>query len=284
MSTRGLVGWVIDGGFHASYNHNDSYPSGLGREVATFVVNLVDQGLVEALRRNMKKLTPVSEEQKVPPDLQKKYSRFFNDGVSTQSKEDWYCTLRSVQGAPLFKAALSGDLCHFIEGKTFLRDSLFCEWAYVLNFDTNSLEVYKGVQKKAPKHNVLVEDELGGCDKDYHACERIRNVPFDKVYEDNWIVKACFKGEEIADEDDYDVSQDADETLVQPEEVPAPAFPTITVYRSVLAVALHEAIRAQEEHEARLGWNFPSAYLATIRQMFNVLNQGGSISLKEDQS
>jgi hypothetical protein len=31
---------------------------------------------------------------------------------------------------------------------TFASDSLFCEWAYVIDFDTNQLEIYKGFNKK----------------------------------------------------------------------------------------------------------------------------------------
>jgi hypothetical protein len=30
----------------------------------------------------------------------------------------------------------------------FIKDSLMCEWAYIVNLDTNKLEVYKGFQDK----------------------------------------------------------------------------------------------------------------------------------------
>lgn len=35
----------------------------------------------------------------------------------------------------------------FIDSKEFLSDSLFCEWAYIINFDEEVFEIYKGFNK-----------------------------------------------------------------------------------------------------------------------------------------
>lgn len=34
------------------------------------------------------------------------------------------------------------------DSATFLKDSLFCEWAYIINLDTEELEVYEGFNKR----------------------------------------------------------------------------------------------------------------------------------------
>lgn len=40
MGTRGLLGFIIAGRRRASYNQFDSYPSGLGAQVAKFILGL----------------------------------------------------------------------------------------------------------------------------------------------------------------------------------------------------------------------------------------------------
>jgi hypothetical protein len=40
MGTRGLVGVVVKGKKHASYNHWDSYPANLGAKIAKFITEL----------------------------------------------------------------------------------------------------------------------------------------------------------------------------------------------------------------------------------------------------
>ena len=37
MGTRGLLGWKVNGEYHGAYNHWDSYPEGLGMEIAQWV-------------------------------------------------------------------------------------------------------------------------------------------------------------------------------------------------------------------------------------------------------
>lgn len=47
-----------------------------------------------------------------------------------------------------------------IDNVSFLQDSLFCEWGYVINLDTNVLEIYRDSE------NAAVEPVLHrGCDR-----------------------------------------------------------------------------------------------------------------------
>lgn len=43
MGTRGLLGHIIRGKKKATYNHFDSYPSGLGMDIVGFVENLTPE-------------------------------------------------------------------------------------------------------------------------------------------------------------------------------------------------------------------------------------------------
>ena len=67
--------------------------------------------------------------------------------VSEGSLHDWYCLLHKTHGD--IGAMLD---CGYIEdAHRFPLDSLFCEWAYIVDFDSNMFEVYVGFQTEVPK-------------------------------------------------------------------------------------------------------------------------------------
>ena len=43
MGTRGLLGHIIKGKKRATYNHFDSYPSGLGNDLVAFIKSLTPE-------------------------------------------------------------------------------------------------------------------------------------------------------------------------------------------------------------------------------------------------
>lgn len=142
MGTRGAYGFRIDGKDYLTYNHWDSYPTGMGavlvEEIGGWNGNIEE---MRALARHVRLI----DRNTLPTDEQIKACAEYTDlGVNGQSTSDWYCLLRKAQGSLL--AAL--DIGLMIDGHDFVRDSLFCEWAYIVNFDTGTFEVYRGFQKK----------------------------------------------------------------------------------------------------------------------------------------
>lgn len=57
MGTRGLVGHIVRSKNlrKGSYNHFDSYPSGLGRDIALFILGLTDEQ-IETMIENLGKI------------------------------------------------------------------------------------------------------------------------------------------------------------------------------------------------------------------------------------
>lgn len=141
MGTRGLVGFVIDGEVKAAYNHFDSYPSGKGIEVLRQLRGMLDS--VEATRQAARKLRLVTDD--IPPTDDEIHALLPNadTGVSTGAVTEWYVLLRELQGNLLgyLQAGVMED------GSAFAGDSLFCEWAYLIDLDAERFEVYRGFQK-----------------------------------------------------------------------------------------------------------------------------------------
>jgi len=139
MSTRGTWGFVLDGTEYLSYNHSDSYPSGLGVDILAWA----RQADWSKVREQVAALTLVEDDAE-PTAEQAAATGLTPEHVSTG--RDWYSLLRSTQGDP--QATL--DLGIMTDGHEFPLDSLFCEWAYVIDLDAETLEVYQGFQKTLP--------------------------------------------------------------------------------------------------------------------------------------
>lgn len=149
MGTRGALGFKINNEYKISYNHYDSYISGLGVNVVKQLINIKKKNQLNELKEKVKNIKLVNES--IPPtkEDQKKYSKFLNSNVGGRSSSvQWYQLLRETQGDFLLDAILKDNLEHMLDSKNFLYDSLFCEYAYIINFDDNTFNVYIGFQKE----------------------------------------------------------------------------------------------------------------------------------------
>lgn len=181
MSTRGLYGIRKDGIDKCTYNHSDSYPSWLGRKVLEFCAN----NTIENLEKFFNKIELVDESSKPTEEQIKKCveAGYYNGVVSTKSVDDWYCLLRNLQG----NFDEYQDLIDNDEAKTifmtdcisFIKDSLFCEYAYIINLDDEVLEFYEGFQKEAQKGNRYGETEEDG----YYPCKLVFAISLDEIIE-----------------------------------------------------------------------------------------------------
>ena len=145
MGTDGAVGFIKNDHLTTIYNRMDSYPSGLGNDILDFIRRY---GIDE-----INKLV---------------------DSFVLCDEED--------EAIPLYSL---GDFWR--EGKkeiliyndtSFLYNSLYCEWAYIINLDTNELEIYRGINEEKPKGRFSeVPKNVNG----YYAVSLIEILPFDKL-------------------------------------------------------------------------------------------------------
>jgi len=118
MGTSGLLLIKKDGKYVLShYNHWDSYPSGRGSDIVEFFKNLEDW---ESFKKNLQNVKMISKNEDKPD----KYYR--SECISTL--EDVEC----------------GESIIIHNEFDFIYDTA-CEWAYVVDFDTNTFEIYKGM-------------------------------------------------------------------------------------------------------------------------------------------
>lgn len=160
MGTRNLTIVQMNNEYKvAQYGQWDGYPSGNGIEILNFL-RKVDLEKFKVRLKDIKVLTredidkyweelgvDVTKEKFVSMELSDKFSKL-------------HPTLSRDMGTKVLDYIMEEEgtveLMHDID---FAKDSLFCEWAYVINLDDNTLEVYEGFNK-----NPLNSDERFYCD------------------------------------------------------------------------------------------------------------------------
>lgn len=144
MSTRGLVAIQMDGEYKlASYNHSDSYPRCLGVELLKFLRELKDDRKLEMFKENLNKVKKISSDEadKLEQDCAKvgKSPYDIYPGLLLSVPEILEL-IRDMDDETDGELIVCDDL-------SFAADGLFCEWTYVIDFDENTFEVFKGGEK-----------------------------------------------------------------------------------------------------------------------------------------
>jgi hypothetical protein len=175
MGTRGLYGFRKNGIDKTTYNHWDSYPECLGNAMARFC----KETSVNEMHEIFDRLVLVKENSTPTENQITECVAYYDGNVSSQAVDDWYCLLRNAQGDP---NAYKNGLRYMIDNTSFIKDSLFCEFAYIINLETECLEFYRGFQKEPCESNRYGTGKIDG----YHPCKMVAYYPLDtdKTVED----------------------------------------------------------------------------------------------------
>lgn len=176
MGTRGLYGFRKNGKEKATYNHYDSYPDWLGSNVLNFIKN----HSVKEMSDFYDRIIMVDEDDKPTREQIEncRNNKSIDLNVSRQSEDDWYCLTRELQGEleQLYKC----DFAYMIEYLGFIKNSLFCEYAYIIDIDEEVLEFYEGFQKEPQVGNRYGVEANGS---GYYPCKLIAEIPIDEIKE-----------------------------------------------------------------------------------------------------
>jgi len=193
MGTRGSYGVRIDQCDKLTYNHFDSYPEGLGQQIVEQTRALMKSVGIEGIREKARAMRLVTGDGKTSTDEQVKLAKYADTTVSTGKLTEWYVLLRKMQGD------LTANLREgvMIDDNGFIQDSLFCEYAYILNLDSEELEIYDGFQKERPAESRYAGDAP---DNGYWGCKLVATFPLAAIPED-WIDQAFPREPEEEDQE-----------------------------------------------------------------------------------
>jgi len=198
MGTRSAVGFIIDGQEKITYSHFDGYPSGVGMNVLNFCRNAADW---DAIKDAAKDIVLVSDSE-VPDDEQVKALEPHAEVLGTEKfMEEWYGVLRNLHGN------LDGYLKvgFMTDDHMFPMNSLFCEYAYIVNLDEGKLEAYKGFQREPHTKGRFADPNRDG---------QVLSSPGDRVYYSVALVNAWYLDALPTDarfEAAFDTDEDEDE-------------------------------------------------------------------------
>ena len=176
MGTRGLYGFRKNGIDKLTYNHFDSYPACLGAEVVDFCRRVSADEMDEMFDK-----IEVVKHNDTPTFVQIDFCRqagWVDTDVSSGTEEDWYCLLRNAQGdlKGLKKVIDKYGKAYMLNDNDFIYDSLFCEYAYIINLDTRMLEFYDGFQKTPQLGNRYGESPNTD---DFYPCKKVLEISLD---------------------------------------------------------------------------------------------------------
>lgn len=146
----------------AQYGQWDGYPEGQGSTILNFIRNKENRDALEEVIKNVKFITSGA------PQAVKDYIEAYNKRCSQWSNEPdnrteadkyWYDNLisRDTCGKILERLVKTdvehlpvefGKEIYLQDSSDFANDSLFCEFAYCVNYQTEKLEVYINGKEK----------------------------------------------------------------------------------------------------------------------------------------
>ena len=152
-------------------------PSGSGKSTLLYTVSGMDSITAGESKFCGKNIAQMGEKELADGEKQindakkqiEECAQYYDGSVASQSVEDWYCLLRNAQGNPdVYKNGLK----YMIDNQDFIYDSLFCEYAYIINLSTNCLEFWLGFQTKPCDTNRYGTETHDNMDK-YYPCKMV---------------------------------------------------------------------------------------------------------------
>jgi hypothetical protein len=184
MGTRHLVCVVKDKEYKvAQYGQWDGYPSGQGQGVVDFIKG---EGNIEKLETSLSRVRYLDykDRDKEFIDNYNKNAPPYMSSPETRSPDQikWFSNYqtRDLGAQILSNIAFSEDEEILLtDSIDFAKDSLFCEYAYIVNLDTQELEIYKGFNTSPlDKSERFYSEDVP---KEYYPVRFVEKFSFDEL-------------------------------------------------------------------------------------------------------
>ena len=179
MGTRGLAGIIYKKKFRIGlYNSMDSYPEVLGLQMVEVCQKISEEYGWDTFKKTVTEIKFIND--KSVPTLIDVLTYQKNGIYKKQSYPANFDELLEglIDDYPkkiLFHIA-EGKLKHVHNDIVFIKDSLFCEHAYIINLNTDTLDYYRGFQKVPDSTNIFGQKK--GYNR-YYPCKKIKSYKLD---------------------------------------------------------------------------------------------------------
>lgn len=202
MGTRHFIGVQLDGEYKiAQYGQWDGYPSGQGLKVLHFIAGL-----------NLDAYADFVEKVRAARFLSKEDVEAINARIAAgEFPGGWQRTFphlsRDAGADILGMVATAPAGIALKDSRGFPADSLFCEYAYVIDLDARTLEVFEGFNKQplaeGERFYGWVEKYPGeDCNASYHPVRLVAKWPLgDLPSEEQFLATLCPPEEEEGEEE-----------------------------------------------------------------------------------
>ena len=170
----------------AQYGQWDGYPEGLGATLLKFLKNVN----MDSFRNVIDNVSFYTKEELEDID---KYIDDMRKDIPNYEWQRYFPHLSRDTGGDILNLITFKGVNKVNNSIDFAADSLFCEWAYVIDLDTNKFEVYKGFNHKelsSDERFYFLEDKRDKeniVGKDYHPIKFVKsydlnNLPDEKIF------------------------------------------------------------------------------------------------------
>ena len=182
----------------AQYGQYDGFPDSLGVKLLKFFSNPAN---TENLKKILPKVRLWNEKDQKQQDEFLESIGCTNGILNDKQKEEFkkrypfryrerYGRLREGQILEVLLEFHHLDELATTDAYDFASDSLFCEWAYVIDYDTNTFEVYKGLNTSGISEEDRILPLYDG-ENDYYPVKIIASFPLDQLPDENEFLFQC---------------------------------------------------------------------------------------------
>lgn len=175
MGTRNLTIIHKNGEYKvAQYGQWDGYPEGLGLSLLNFLKSVN----IDSFRNAIDNVSFYTKEELEDID---KYIEETRKDIPNYNWQKCFPHLSRDCGGDILNYIVFKGVNKVKNNINFAADSLFCEWAYVIDLDTNKFEVYQGFNEEKLNENerfFYLEDKSEG---NYHPVKFIKAYDIDDL-------------------------------------------------------------------------------------------------------
>jgi hypothetical protein len=176
----------------AQYGQWDGYPSGQGITSLNFLKKCDLNQFKERLK-NLKFITSEEIEKKYVSCGATPSCEFVTMDISDKFKSQWPELDRDCAAA-ILEMVYNGDATELFNNESFAQDGLFCEWAYVIDLDKNTFEVYSGFGKEPLNENdrfylPKTSETVGR--SEYSAVSLVKSYNLDNLPDESQFLSEC---------------------------------------------------------------------------------------------